>query len=89
MKALIKLGQIVQVSKKPFKAHPDYIWMDCPDDCTTEWSYSDGLFAKPEPVIEPKDHGKLQQEKINALWAFCDSGDKSEIEEIKKREANL
>ena len=89
MKALLKNGVIIQTCLEEFEVHPDYTWMDCPEDCTTEWAYADGLFVKPKPIVEALDTGILQQEKINALWKFCDTGDKSAIEEIKSREGKL
>lgn len=50
MKALILRGQIIQVAAQEFVVHPDYKWVDCPDDCTTDWLVIDGVITRPTPV---------------------------------------
>jgi hypothetical protein len=89
VKALIKLGQIVQVSKESFDVHPDYQWVDCPDDCSTLWTYDDGLFLPPEPEKPFVDPNEILNKKINAMWVYCDTGDKSAINAVKIEEAKV
>lgn len=84
MKALIKLGQIIQVEEKEFPVHPDYKWIDCPDDCSTFWSYVDGIFTPPIPEKPFVDPQLDMNKKINAMWQFCDTGDRSAIDAIKQ-----
>jgi len=48
MKALILDNIIVDVQESEFEVHESMIWVDCPNDCTTDWSYSDGVFSEPE-----------------------------------------
>jgi hypothetical protein len=83
MKALIKNNQIVQVSANEFEVHPDYKWMDCPDNCTTEWAYSNEQFIEPVIIPDPVDSLPLREEMIKAMWRFCSTGDKTSIDAIK------
>jgi hypothetical protein len=48
MKALILNNQIVDVSETEFEVHESMTWVDCPDECDTTWSYTDGVFSEPE-----------------------------------------
>ena len=51
MKALIYNGEIIQVQQTVFDVHPDYEWHDCPDETNREWSYVDGVFTPPAPIV--------------------------------------
>jgi hypothetical protein len=84
MKALILRGQIVQVAAKEFVVHPDYQWVQCPDDCTTEWIYQDEVFIAPEPEKPFIDSQDVMNKKLNAIWHFCDTGDRSAIDAVKQ-----
>jgi hypothetical protein len=53
MKALInKSNEIVDVQfdELIFDVHPDFIWVDCPDETTVDYFYIDGEFV--EKVFE-------------------------------------
>lgn len=53
MKALISPSEnnrIAQVSLNDFPVAEPLYWLDCPDDCTTEWVY-DGFVFNPAPVF--------------------------------------
>lgn len=52
MKALILDGQVVEVSTEEFDAHPDYIWVDCPDTTERGNYYVDGVFSNHKPTPE-------------------------------------
>ena len=84
MKALIKNGQIVQVSETEFEVHPDYQWVDCPEDCSTHWVYVDGIFLAPVPEQPMHDPSEILNKKLDAVWHFCDTGDRSIIDEVKQ-----
>ena len=57
MKALIspqENNRIAEVAVTDFPIAEPLYWLDCPDECTTEWSYVDGEFlapVAPAPVI--------------------------------------
>ena len=55
MKALILRGTIIQVAAQEFEVHPDYQWVDCPDNCTTDWEYLNGVLTPPSPIIPTVD----------------------------------
>ncbi len=96
MKALVKNNEIVQVSEDIFPVHPDYQWIDCPNDCSKEWIYKNGALEAPPVVI--KTNQEMQSEllpsshsMINAIWTFLMKGDRTDmnilddkIEMIKK-----
>lgn len=53
MKALISPNEnfrVCQIEQEPFPVAEPLFWTDCPDNVTTNWSYSDGEFI--EPIIE-------------------------------------
>lgn len=85
MKALIKNNIIAQISEKEFLVHPDYRWVDCPDNCDTLWTFENDLFIPPVPVIEPEDNNFINLKKLDALWKFCDTGDRADIDKIKSQ----
>jgi hypothetical protein len=41
-------NRICQIEVQDFPVAEPLFWANCPDDCTTEWTYVDGVF---EPVI--------------------------------------
>ena len=68
MKALIHDNKIVQVWKEAFDVHPDFTWIDCPDDCNTLWEYKEGIC---QPVIIPDDEIKKQKKAVNASARYA------------------
>ena len=62
MKALILNNQIVQVEQKAFPVAPELIWLDCPENCTTEWSFDGTNFLEPQPqpVVVTAEQNKQQ-----------------------------
>lgn len=70
MKALVYQGKIVQVADQEFEVHPSYVWHDCPDECTTEWSFNNGEFSAPEPVVPTQE--ELLKEYREAVRLFLD-----------------
>lgn len=84
MKALILRGQIIQVCEQEFEVHPDYQWVDCPGECSTNWIYQDGVFLQPEPEVTIPDPNDIINKKIDAMWHFCDTGDRSVIDTVKQ-----
>jgi hypothetical protein len=51
MKALVLNGKVVQVEQQAFEVHPSLVWVDCPDNVVAGWSYENGQFIEPEPIV--------------------------------------
>jgi hypothetical protein len=57
MKALISPSEnnrIAQVSLNDFPVSQPLLWLNCPENCTTEWTYDGSNFIEPvipEPII--------------------------------------
>jgi len=54
MKALISPNEnnrICQVEATDFPVADPLFWADCPDNCTTEWTYNNGTFEPPVPYV--------------------------------------
>lgn len=63
MKALISPNEnnrICQVQTKDFPVASPLFWDDCPNDCTTEWTYADGFFSPPQAHIPTADENKAK-----------------------------
>jgi hypothetical protein len=61
MKALIspqENNRICQVEAQDFPVADPLFWADCPDNCTTEWTYVDGEFLPPAPYVPTADENK-------------------------------
>ena len=61
MKALVYQGKIVQIQEQSFDVHPNYQWFDCPNDCTLDWVFADGVISPPTPIV-------LSPEEVLALF---------------------
>ncbi len=70
MKALIVNNKVVQVEINEFPVVPEFIWVECPDNCQPGWDYING------ELIAPVIPGKTIEEKIlefkNALLSYMD-----------------
>ena len=71
MKALIEPQQnnrIAQVEsdEKVFPIAEPLYWIDCPDDCNTNWLFDNGNFIEPSTLLPPQltDNEKLELIKI-------------------------
>jgi len=61
MKALISPNEnnrICQVDAQDFPVADPLFWADCPDNCTTEWTYNNGTFEPPAPYVPTADENK-------------------------------
>lgn len=61
MKALIsplENDRIVEVAAQSFEVASPLFWVDCPDNCTTEWTYVDGQFIPPAPYVPSAETNK-------------------------------
>ncbi|HCJ1046005.1 TPA: hypothetical protein NQN30_000394 [Legionella pneumophila] len=69
MKALIdKENNVIQVQENEFEVHPDFKWVECPNNCEYGWIYENGE-VKPKPV-EPMDTQQLLQIFNQAIQDF-------------------
>jgi hypothetical protein len=62
MKALISPNEnnrICQVEAQDFPVADPLFWDTCPNDCTTEWTYVDGVFEPPIIPIPTENENKL------------------------------
>ena len=80
MKALInKNNEIVDVQfdELTFEVHPDFVWVDCPDETTIDYLYVDGEFVEKvfevnvdmERIFAYKTIG----EQLDMIWHELDS----------------
>ena len=61
MKALISPSEnnrICQVEAQDFPVAEPLFWVDCPNDCTTEWTYVNEVFIPPAPYVPTADENK-------------------------------
>lgn len=68
-KALIYNNKIVQIESIEFEVHPDFKWIDCPDDCNIYWSY-DGINLIP-PIEPTLDELKADKKAENASKRYA------------------
>jgi len=58
MKALILDTQVCQVETESFPVAEPLVWIECPADCTTEWTYVDGVFVAPVVYVPTASDNK-------------------------------
>jgi hypothetical protein len=61
MKALISPNEnnrIAEVQSQDFPVAEPLFWTDCPDDCTTQWTYTDGVFNPPVISVPTAEENK-------------------------------
>lgn len=61
MKALIspqENNRIAEVAVTDFPIAEPLYWLDCPDECTTEWTYVDGEFLPSQPYVPTAGENK-------------------------------
>jgi hypothetical protein len=85
MKALISPNEnnrICQVEAQDFPVAEPLFWADCPDDCTTAWTYNGTTFEPPAPppVVIPDTVSMrqarlalFQQGKLSLIQPLIDS----------------
>ncbi|HAT1744794.1 TPA: hypothetical protein I8Z16_003035 [Legionella pneumophila] len=72
MKALIGINnKILEVKENEFPVHPSLVWLDCPDDCTPEWSFNGSDFIA--PMIPSKTIDDIKQEFNSGIQVYLDS----------------
>ena len=72
MKALIFNNKIVQVAAADFPVNASMQWLDCPEGCTTEWTYTDGVFSPPAPPSCPS----IEERRATAILGPMELADK-------------
>lgn len=80
MFALIGLNnKILEVKTEIFEVHPDLRWIECSDNCTTNWVFDGENFIEPEPIIKSSD--EIKQEFNAALQIHLDNVAKTKLYE--------
>ena len=76
MKALIsplENNRICQIEpdNKTFDIAQPLYWIDCPNECKADWTYSNGEFLPPQPYIPTADENKTTAIELlkNTDWA--------------------
>lgn len=44
-------NRIYQIEKEPFPVAYPLVWIDCPDEVTTEYTYENGQFVAPKSIV--------------------------------------
>lgn len=70
MKALIRYGVVIDTAEVPFPIPTGAEWIDCPDNCTMGWTYSNGQFLPPVELVQTLDVVKAA--KLAEINAACD-----------------
>jgi hypothetical protein len=75
MKALInKSNEIldVQFDELTFEVHPDFIWVDCPDEVTVDYLYIDGEFIEKQFSVSIETERRVAYkdigEQLDMIW---------------------
>ncbi|HAT1796310.1 TPA: hypothetical protein JBL19_06270 [Legionella pneumophila] len=80
MKALIGINnKILEVKENDFPVHASLIWIECPENCTTEWAFDGNDFIA--PVIPQKTVDEIKQEFNSAIQLYLDSIAKTKLYE--------
>ena len=94
MRALILNNEIIDVVETEFKVHPSLTWIDCPDDCTRQWSLVNNIPTAPAPEVDTLTYAekrKIEYDQLNQFeMQFDDKRDDTttwvdKINEIKGR----
>jgi len=72
MKALIFENNIMSVSEEAFEVHPSMEWIDVPNDCKPDWTYSNGTVS---PYVEPADTRTYAELRAEAYPSLTEQAD--------------
>ena len=73
MKALILDNRVVDVVSVEFEVHESMSWMDCSEDCTTEWTLESGVLIAPAPYVDTKTYVELRHAAYPAIGDQLDA----------------
>jgi len=65
-------NQICQIEQTSFPVADPLYWIECPDNCTTEWMFKDGSFLPPEVNVEQKPISVTKEELLAQIQALTD-----------------
>ncbi len=71
MKALILENKVVDIAEVEFEVHESMVWVDCPNECNTEWTLIDGVFTAPAERA-PLTYAELRQRAYPSLTEQAD-----------------
>jgi hypothetical protein len=61
MKALILDNRVVEIATEEFEVHASMAWMECSNECTTEWTLESGVLTAPAPYVDERTYVELRQ----------------------------
>ena len=73
MKALLLNNKIVQVAEETFEVHESLNWVDCPENCSTTWTYENNEFIAPAEPTNEELQLRLKNDCENAITALIQS----------------
>lgn len=92
MKALIAEGRVAQVEpdENVFPVHPNFVWVDCPENCMPGWEYDGNEFIEPVPEQLSDDELRMNEmpsmnEKLDAIFEMLASNNRAKLDEVKAK----
>jgi hypothetical protein len=71
MYALIGLNnKILDISSEAFEVHPDLRWLECPENCTTNWVFDGENFIEPTDPVKTLE--EIKQEFNAGIQVYLD-----------------
>ena len=67
MRALIFENSVVDVVATEFEVHESMTWMDCTNDCTSNWTLESGVLTAPAPYVDTRTYVELRQEAYPSI----------------------
>ena len=64
-KGLIFNNTLMDVTESPFEVHSSMEWINVPDECTSEWMYTNGTVS---PYIESLDDTRARTNATNQAY---------------------
>lgn len=71
MKALILNDRVVQIEQQEFPVAQPLYWIECPKECTTNWTYTNNEFL-PQPQPTPEELQEQINQKARAYLTSTD-----------------
>jgi hypothetical protein len=72
MKALILGGKVVDTAEVEFEVHESMTWMDCSEDCNSDWTLENGVLTAPAPYVDTRTYAELRAEAYPSLTEQAD-----------------
>ena len=82
MKALIQNNVVIGLWDTPFEVHPDFVWVDCPENVVSGYTFTDGVFVPPAPLPE-RTYAEKRASEYPPITDYLDGvvkGDQAQID---------